>query len=140
MSKLRVVIDTNVLVSGLRSRNGASFRLLSLLSSSAFEVCISVPLMFEYEDVLSRAELTLPVSAVDDILDYLCRVAHHQEIHFLWRPLLKDPNDDHVLEVAVASQSSAIVTFNSRDFGPASQFGINVITPAEFLGQIGAAP
>lgn len=137
MAQHRVVLDTNVLVAGLRSRRGASFQLLSLLGSSQFEVCVSVPLMFEYEDVLSREVLALPRTVVSDVLDYLCSVAHHQEIHFLWRPCLKDPKDDLVVEVAVASQSSSIITFNIKDFGPVVQFGIKAETPGEFLDRLG---
>ncbi len=110
---------------------------MTRLGTSDFEVCVSVPLMFEYEDVLSRESLALPRSAVNNILDYLCSVAHHQEVHFLWRPLLKDPKDDLLVEVAVASQSSSIITFNVKDFAPVSQFGIKVETPGEFLERIG---
>lgn len=137
VSRRRIVLDTNVLVSGLRSRRGASYRLLSLLGTSLFEPCISVPLMFEYEDVLSRASLALRKSAVDDVLNYLCSVAHLQEVHFLWRPLLKDPKDDLVLEVGVASQSYAVITFNLGDFVPTRQFGLKALTPGQFLEEIG---
>lgn len=137
MASRRVVLDTNVLVAGLKSRHGASFKLLTLLGSTEFEVCVSVPLVFEYEDVLGRSELSFPAAALSDVLDYMCSVAHHQEIHFLWRPLLKDPKDDLVLEVAVASQSSVIVTFNLKDFHPCTQFGIKAKRPADFLREIG---
>lgn len=133
----RIVLDTNVLVAGLRSRRGASFQLLRLLGSEHFEPCVSVPLMFEYEDVLNRASLALPKAAVNDVLDYLCSVSHHQEIHYLWRPYLNDPKDDLVLEVAVASQSSAIITFNLSDFAPVTKFGLKAQTPGDFLGEIG---
>lgn len=137
MAQPRVVLDTNVLVAGLRSRRGWSFELLSRLGSPDFEICVSVPLMFEYEDVLGREALALPRSVVNDVLDYLCSVAHHQEIHFLWRPFLKYPKDDLVLEVAVASRSSSIITFNEKDFAGVEQFGIKVETPGRFLGQLG---
>jgi putative PIN family toxin of toxin-antitoxin system len=130
----RVVLDTNILVAGWR---GASFQVLSLLGSSHFEPCVSVPLMFEYEDVVSRASLALPKAAVNDVLDYFCSVSHLQEIHYLWRPYLNDPKDDLVLEVAVASQSSAIITFNLKDFVSVSKFGLKALTPGDFLGEIG---
>jgi len=139
MSK-RIILDTNVLVAGLRSRRGASFQLLNLLGSENFETCVSVPLLFEYEDVLNRASLALPKAAVGDVLNFLCSVSHWQEIHYLWRPFLKDPKDDLVLEVAVASQSFAIVTFNLSDFARARQFGLKVLTPGDFLGEIGVEP
>ena len=74
---------------------------------------------------------------VDGLLDYLCSVARLQEIFFLWRPLLVDPKDDLILELAVASRSDAIVTFNERDFRGAEQFGIRVLTPGTFLKEIG---
>ena len=77
---------------------------------------------------------------VDDILDYLCRVAHQQPIYFLWRPVLRDPNDDMVLEVAVESESEYIVTFNLRDFAGAEQFGVAVVEPRWFLDHIGRLP
>jgi predicted nucleic acid-binding protein len=65
------------------------------------------------------------------------RVADLREIHFLWRPILKDPQDDHVLEVAVESSAKFIVTYNRRDFMGAEKFGIKVVTPNEFLEKIG---
>ena len=98
---MRVVLDSNVLVAALRSRNGASFQLLRLLRASRFEVALSVPLAFEYEAVLVRhaKELELPKHEAVGLLDYLCKVAHRQQIHFLWRPTLSDPGDEFVLEL-----------------------------------------
>jgi len=86
----QVVLDTNVIYSGLRSRRGASFKLLSLLGSGRFEIHLSVPLVLEYEEVLQekRQDLGLTEADVDDVLDYLCQVAGLHEIHFLWRPRL----------------------------------------------------
>jgi putative PIN family toxin of toxin-antitoxin system len=137
----RVVLDTNVVVAGLRSRRGASFRLLSALGRGKFEVPISVPLLLEYEEVLLRDRP--PGLAGEDIqivLDYICSVARHQEIFYLWRPILPDPQDDLVLEVAVAAGCSAIITHNRRDFAGAARFGIRILTPAAFLKQIGVLP
>ena len=74
---------------------------------------------------------------IEDILDYVCSVADLREIHFLWRPILKDPQDDHVLELAVESSAKFIVTYNRRDFMGAEKFGIKVVTPNEFLEKIG---
>jgi len=135
---MRVVLDTNILVAGLRSRRGAAFQVLSAVGTSAFDIALSVPLVLEYEDALLRANLTkLGRGAVDDILDYLCKVAHQQRIFYLWRPLLPDPKDDMVLELAVAAQCGAIVTFNLRDFAEASRFGIAVLEPGRFLSRLG---
>ena len=137
----RIVVDTNVLVAAIRSRRGASFKLLSLVDSGAFELALSVPLVLEYEEVLKRGARVagLTHQDVDDILDYLCRVAHQQPIYFLWRPVLRDPHDDMVLEVAVESESKYIVTFNLRDFAGAQQFGVAVAEPRRFLDDIGGS-
>lgn len=133
----RIIIDTNVLVSALRSRLGASFQLLERVGSGAFEHVITVTLLIEHEDVLCRAGMVpVPQHAVDSVLDYLCATGIHQPIHFLWRPQLADVNDDMVLEAAVNGQCSHIVTHNVRDFGAASRFGIQIATPQQFLRQL----
>src|SRR4051794_16334724 len=100
MSGRRIVLDTSVVVAALRSRQGASFRLISLLEQGRFEAAISVPLLFEYEDALVRhLDAGLYTQReVDDFLDYLCQIAHRQSIFFLWRPYLPDAKDDMVLE------------------------------------------
>lgn len=142
MPRPEVVLDTNVLVAGLRSRRGASFKLLSLVGSERFGINVSVPLVFEYEDVLFRPEVGVPLSraAIEAVLDYHCTVARHHEIFFLWRPYLKDPRDDLVLELAVKAGCQFIVTHNVRDFAGCEHFGIQALTPAEFLEIIGAIP
>jgi putative PIN family toxin of toxin-antitoxin system len=135
----RVVVDTSVLVAGLRSRRGAAFRLLTEVGKTTFEIALSVPLVLEYEDVLLRHadKMGLAADDIDALLDYLCRVAHLQRIFFLWRPLLPDPKDDLVLEVAVAAECEAIVTYNVRHFAGAKRFGIQVLEPGPFLRGIG---
>jgi putative PIN family toxin of toxin-antitoxin system len=131
----RVVLDTNVVVAALRSRQGASAAVLLGAGTGQFEFCISIALFFEYESALKRPEsgLVLSMAAIDDILDQLAAVGRRQEIFFLWRPVLPDPADDHVLEVAVAGQCDAIVTYNRRDFRGADRFGIRIVSPPEFL-------
>src|SRR5438552_9625566 len=108
----RVVLDTSVLVAGLRSSLGASFQLLSRIGTSQFDVVVSVPLVLEYEDALTRHSTATALSKrdLDDFIDYFCSVAIRQEIFFLWRPALRDSGDDLVLEVAVAANCEAIVT------------------------------
>ncbi len=136
----QIVIDTNVFISALRSKRGASFRLLSLIGQSAsFKVNVSVPLVLEYEDVANRyLEATgLASSDVEAIIDYICSNSSLRRIFFLWRPFLKDPKDDMVLELAVESQSEIIVSFNKKDFVGSEQFGVRVLTPREFLAEIG---
>jgi putative PIN family toxin of toxin-antitoxin system len=135
----RVVIDTSVFISALRSRRGASYRLLMLIGGKQFEIALSVPLVVEYEDAAKRMPdaTGLEPGEVDDVIDYLCSVAHLQEIHFLWRPALRDARDDHVLELAVEAGCRIIVTHNMKDFVEAERFGIEAVTPGEFLGRIG---
>jgi putative PIN family toxin of toxin-antitoxin system len=134
----RVVLDTNVLVAGLRSRRGASFQLLSEVGRGRFEIALSVPLVLEYEDALLRHAVVTGLSRadVDAVLDYLCSVAHLQRIFFLWRPLLPDPKDDLVLELAVAAGCKTVVTFNLRDFRGAEGLAVHAQRPAEFLRAI----
>ena len=140
--KRQIVIDTNVFVSALRSRRGASFRLFMLLERGDFQVHISVPLIVEYEDAAKRIarEVGLTHTDIDDVLDYICSIARGHIIHFLWRPFLKDPRDDHVLELAVEAGCGFIVTYNIRDFEGVEQFGVRAVTPREFLRGIGGLP
>jgi predicted nucleic acid-binding protein len=129
------VLDTNVLVSATRSRYGASFEILSRVGSEAFDIAVSVPLVLEYEDALMRTlpATSLSESDVRDIIDYLCSVAVRQEIFFLWRPFLKDPGDDLVLEAAVAADCDSIVTYNLRDFAGIGRFDLRALSPGDFL-------
>jgi len=142
MDSPQIVLDTNVLVAALRSHRGASRRLFDRIDAGIFELNISVPLVLEYEEVCKRSlrEISLTAKDVDDLLDFLCRVAHHRTVSFLWRPLLSDPDDELVLELAVAASCSHIVTFNKADFREAKLFGIQVATPREFLQEIGDLP
>jgi putative PIN family toxin of toxin-antitoxin system len=135
---MEIVIDTNVLVAALRSRRGASFKLVSILPNDKLSIYISVPLVFEYEDALKRSEsAAITKQDIGDFVDFLCEIGHHQEIFFLWRPFLPDPYDDHVLEVAVAARCDAIITYNKRDFRGVERFGIRVLDPRELLFEIG---
>lgn len=127
-----IVLDTNVLVTALKSSRGASYQLLTLLESNQFQVHISTTLVAEYEAVLKRGLLTLSESQIDDVLDFLCAQAQHHKIYYLWRPVLKDPGDDFVLELAVKSQAR-IITWNITDFKRAVSMGVLVQTPREFL-------
>ena len=143
MQCYQIVIDTNVFLSALRSNQGASFLLLKLIGgNSLFEINLSVPLVLEYEDVCKRPGLvpTLSEQEVDDVLDYFCSVARQHKIFFLWRPFLKDPKDDMVLELAVEAQCDFIITFNRKDFVGSEKFGIQTLTPQEFLRKIGIIP
>lgn len=135
MDSLQIVLDTNVVYAALRSKRGASYRLLSLLDSEKFEINLSVPLVIEYEDVLKRKQDTLTFSSdrIEKFLNYLCVVGHWHGIYFLWRPVLKDPEDDMLLELAVKANCQYIVTYNKRDFRGVGKFGIKLVTAKEFL-------
>jgi putative PIN family toxin of toxin-antitoxin system len=139
MSLPEIVVDTNVFVSALRSSRGASFRLLSIIDCGRFFVNASVPLILEYEEVSRRmlADTRLNERDLGAILDYYCQVAHRRPIYYLWRPFLRDPSDDMVLELAVAAGQASIITFNGGDFQGADQFGVRILTPREFLVEIG---
>lgn len=132
---IRAVIDTNVLIAALRSSSGASHQIILAADGGDFQMALSVPLLAEYEDVSARPDMgiTLPAAAVDAIIRRIAMVAHKQQIYFLWRPILPDPKDDMVLEVAIASGATHIVTFNGKDLRLASQFGITVLPPADFI-------
>jgi putative PIN family toxin of toxin-antitoxin system len=129
---VRVVLDTNVLVAGLRSKNGAAFQLLQLIGKNRFDLVISTPLVLEYEDVLLRPELGVPSTIVAPLLDFICLIGVPQPIYYLWRPFLRDVKDDMVLELAFNARAE-LVTFNAKDFRTVSQLGVQVITPLTLL-------
>jgi putative PIN family toxin of toxin-antitoxin system len=138
MSKC-IVIDTNVFISALRSKRGASYKLIMAIGSGLFDMNISVPLILEYEGAAKRliGGTKLTSDDIDDIIDYICSVAGHWKVFYLWRPFLRDPKDDMVLELAVASESDFIISYNKKDFHGSENFGIKVFTPKEFLKKIG---
>ena len=139
MKKPKIVIDTNVLVSALHSNLGMSYQLLMKLDSGLFDIAVSVPLVLEYEDVTKRAgrvAIKLSKQQVSDVIDYICHIADKIKVYYLWRPYLKDPKDDMVLELAISAQCTHIITFNKRDFVGAEKFGINISTPKEFLKKL----
>lgn len=143
MGTPEVVIDTNVLIAALKSSRGASFRLLSIIGQGKFNINISVPLLLEYEAVAKELieGIALTAEDIDDILNYICSVSKWRKIFYLWRPFLKDPKDDMVLELAVTSHCDMIITFNKKDFRNVEQyFGIRVLTPKELLLEIGELP
>jgi len=140
---MRVVLDTSVLVAAARSRLGASFQLVSSLPNVRFQIALTVALYTEWQAALTRPE-HLPPGARPEMaqgfLRYLASTAHLQDVHFLWRPFLRDPDDDMVLECAVASGSTFIVTHNVRDFARAESLRVQAITPADFLSRLRRMP
>jgi predicted nucleic acid-binding protein len=130
-----IVLDTNVLFSAMRSSLGASYGLLRKIDHASLRLHLSTPLVLEYESVLKRNAL-LDKADVDAVVDYLCHIAEKHGIFYLWRPILQDPQDDHILELAVKA-NAMIVTWNLKDFRPASEkFGLEVITPRELLKRL----
>ena len=129
------VIDTNILVSGLRSQLGASNQLLTRLAQRHFRSAISTALCLEYADVLHRPGLLPSYSPqqIDTFLDSFCAVAREAPIYFRWRPFLPDPKDDLVLECALASGASHIITYNLKDFADVDALGVSVVTPKDFM-------
>lgn len=135
MSAPNIVIDTNVIIAALRSKRGASNRLLLLVDTGKFEIHDSVALVLEYEEILQRqrTELGLSENEVSIFIDSLCVMAHHHEIYFQWRPNLTDVDDELVSELAVTANCEYIMTHNVNDFRGSEKFGIRAITPKEFL-------
>ena len=131
----QIVLDTNVLVAAMRSKNGASHRLLSLLGDGRWRPNVTVAMVLEYETVLKRScrQFGLTEEDVDDAVDAICSQAGLHRLYFLWRPIASDPDDDLVLEAAIASHSDFLITFNKRDFPDSQRFGIRCLTPKEFL-------
>ncbi len=135
MSRFQIVVDTNVFVSALRSQFGASYKLFSLIDKELYELQLSVPLALEYEAAAKRmiGEILLSEKEIDDILDFVISKSKCWQIYYLWRPQLKDPGDDMILELAVTANCNTILTYNVNDFKGIEKFGIQAITPKEFL-------
>ena len=142
MTQYRVVLDTNVLVAALRSASGASRQLLLGLAERRFSAIVSVPLFVEYEATLKRVELLkatrLGLKDIDEVLDIVAACCEQTDIHFSWRPQLRDPKDEMVLETALNSRADALVTFNRADFEAAcAKLGVKLLSPSQFLEELG---
>ena len=133
-----IIMDTNILYAGLYSSAGASYQILRLIDAGEIRPVISTTLLFEYEDVLKREQHALAVSnqQIEVVLDNICALSSFQKIYFLWRPFLRDPKDDHILEVAVASKTETIITHNLKDFKGVEKFGVKAIAPGHYLEAI----
>jgi len=136
--KERVVLDTDVIIAALRSPTGASAALLSKVVDRHITMLASVTLFFEYEAKCSLADHWraggLNKEQAEVFISGLAALIEPVETHFLWRPLLRDPNDEMVLEVAVNGRAESIITFNFRDYGQVPKtFGLDVLTPSDAL-------
>ena len=138
---MRVVIDTSVVVAGLRSRLGASNRILVAVAEQRCIPLVTTALFLEYEAVLLRPEQQLATGLgpadVDGFLAAFASASEAVELDFLWRPQLKDPSDEMVLEAAVNGRAKALVTHNVTDFEEASvRFGIPTWSPSRLLKEL----
>ncbi|MDI1277853.1 putative toxin-antitoxin system toxin component, PIN family [Methylobacter sp.] len=133
-----IIMDTNILFSGLYSASGASFKILEHLAAGRIRLALSTPLLFEYEDVLKRnqTKLNLLDEDIDVVLDNLCAFSRFQKVYFLWRPYLPDAKGDLVLELAVAAKVKTIVTHNLKDFVGIDKFGVEAIVPKTLLERL----
>ncbi len=135
---LRAVIDTNVFLSALWSRHGAAFEIVAELRRGRWQIVLSNHLLFEYEEVAKRnaAQVGLTLEEIDNVLDALCISAEECQLEPDWIPRLSDPDDEPLLQLAVEGRVPIIVTRNERHLSPARDFGIEVLTPAEFLAKV----
>lgn len=132
------VIDTDVVVAAIRSRTGASAEVVRRVLRGDVCIALSVAIVLEYESVATRAEHVaasgLSAEEILTVIDALTAVSVAVEPHFRWRPQLRDPDDEMILEAAVNARASTIVTFNRKDFGTASaKFGVEIMLPSQAL-------
>ena len=134
-------MDTDAVVAAMRSPSGASAAIIRAVRQRQATLLVSVPLAMEYEAVCRRSEHReesgLSVKQVEIFLDAIIAMGEPVRTHFLWRPQLRDPNDEMVLEAAVNGRADALVTFNVRDYGTTpAQFGVEVLLPREAIARI----
>lgn len=138
---MKIVLDTSVLVAGLRTKLGAGNAALQMVARRKITLLATPPLFLEYEDVLKRPEHRLvhglTPEEIDDFLAELAALIEPVEVHFQWRPQSRDPNDEMVLEAAINGSADAIVTYNISDFaGAGERFNILVLRPGELLSKV----
>lgn len=138
---MRLVADTDVIVAAMRSPTGASAAMLRAARLGKVTLLASVSLAMEYEAICTEPEhqlaAGLSAAEVGIFVDAVIALAEPVETHFLWRPQLRDPGDEMVLEAAVNGHAEALVTFNIRDFGDIpKRFGIEVLLPRDALKRI----
>lgn len=137
----KVVLDTSVVVAALRTRAGAGNAVLRLVAKRRLIPLVSPPLFLEYEDVLKRPEQRiahgLTLEMIDEFLADLAAVVEPVEVRFLWRPQVRDPSDEMVIEAAINGRADALVTYNVRDFAVAGErFAVQVLRPPELLKMV----
>ena len=135
----QIVIDTNVILAGLLSNKGASYKLLTILNDQRFQINVSATLVFEYEEILKREQQQIDLNNedIDNIINGICHLDNHHEIFYIWRPLAKDKDDDFLIDLAFKCQANFIISYNQRDLKPIEKFGIFILTPKQFLRLLG---
>jgi putative PIN family toxin of toxin-antitoxin system len=133
-----VILDTDVISSAIRSTKGASAEIVRRALRREIHLELTVAIALEYEAVATRAEHLMAGELTEaealNVIDALVAVAKPVEVHFRWRPQLRDADDEMILEAAINAKDRRIVTFNKKDFAPAvTRFGLGLMTPAEFL-------
>ena len=134
----RAILDTNVFLAALWSSRGAAFEVLAELRRDRWKMVLSNHLVTEYEEIAKRSatEVGLTLEDIDDVLDALCAAAEQRQLEPAWIPRLTDPDDEPLLQLAVEAQVPCIITRNTRHLQPAREFGIEILTPAEFLAKL----
>ena len=132
---LRAMLDTNILLAALWSQTGASHQILRELLAGKWIAAIENHLVTEYDEVLKRQanDLAMSLSEIDAVLDGLCAIAERWKLSPGWIPVLRDPDDEPILQLAVEARIPYIVSRNIRDFEGAECYGITIIQPADFL-------
>ena len=138
MIKLRMILDTDVIIAAIRSTKGASAEIVRRVLRGEMHIELTVAMALEYEAVVMREEHLRAgeLTAADalNVIDALAALATPIEIHFRWRPQLRDADDEMILEAAINANDRTIVTFNTRDFvGAAERFGVALASPREIL-------
>lgn len=135
---MRAVMDTNVIVAAMRSRRGASFEIVRRLRLGEWTTVLSNHLLFEYEEVLKRQapEVGLSLEDVDELLNAVCARAEECPLSHGWQPILSDPDDEPLVQLAVESDAFRIVSHNVRHLLPATSLGVELLRPREFLDKL----
>lgn len=138
---LRLVLDTDVIIAAMRSPTGASTALLDAALNKKLIMLASVPLFIEYDakctDPKHWTEAGLTKEQANSYVNGIATLVKPVKTHFLWRPVLRDPNDEMVLEVAMNGQADAIVTFNHRDYrGVSERFNLDILLPSEAIRRV----
>ena len=133
---MRVVMDANVLVSGLLTPFGLCGRILSLLTSGSITLCVDARVLIEYEEVLKRPRFKFDPSLVETLLGYIEGSAEFYSPEPLSKDL-PDPDDNAFLEVALSAGCIRLVTGNQKHYPESLRCGVKVLTPREFIECVG---